>query len=78
MGGMFSTSKPDTSAAENQIAETRAETKRLKEEAEMSRREKAEAESAQRLARTKGGKRGLLSSVRGYSEMSEEDDTLGA
>ena len=52
--------------------------RRLKEEAEMSRREKAEAESAQRLARTKGGKRGLLSSVRGYSEMSEEDDTLGA
>jgi len=38
MGSMFG-SKPDTSAAEAQIAETRAETKRLKEQQLAAKRE---------------------------------------
>tara|TARA_R110000803_G_scaffold98732_3_gene166835 strand:- start:4117 stop:4353 length:237 start_codon:yes stop_codon:yes gene_type:complete len=78
MGSMFG-SKPDTSAAEAQIAETRAETKRLKEQQLAAKRESGEMDSARRLARVRGGKRGLLSPLRGDAEMGiEEEDTLGA
>jgi hypothetical protein len=78
MGGFLGGSKPDTSAAEAQIAETRAETKRLKAQALEDKRIKGEAESAKRMARLRGGTRSLLSEIRGTGEMGVEEDTLGA
>tara|TARA_R110000803_G_scaffold89730_3_gene156965 strand:- start:3080 stop:3316 length:237 start_codon:yes stop_codon:yes gene_type:complete len=78
MGGFLGSSKPDTSAAEAQIAETRAETKRLKAQALEDKRTKGESESAKRMARLRGGNRALLSSLRDTGEMGVEDETLGA
>ena len=78
MGGLLGGSKPDTSAAEAQIAETRAETKRLKAQALEDKRTKGEAESAKRMARLRGGNRSLLSDIRGTGEVGVEDETLGA
>jgi len=71
-------SKPDTSAAEAQIAETRAETKRLKDAALEDKRRKGEADSSTRLARLRGGRKGLLSSLRADAEAGLDDETLGA
>jgi len=78
MGGILGGGKPDTSAAEAQIEETRKETKRLKEQALEDKRTKGEAESAKRMARMRGGNRALLSSLRDTGEMGVEEDTLGA
>ena len=77
MGSLLGGSKPDTSAAEAQIAETRAETKRLREKALEDKRTKGEADSARRKALIRGGKRALLSEVRDDAEMGV-DETLGA
>jgi len=78
MSGIFSAPKPDTSAAMAQIERDRKETKDLKDKAMAERREAAKKDSSTRLARRMGGKRALLSSERGYSEIGEEDETLGA
>lgn len=62
MGGIFS--KPDTSAAERQLAEQRKENERLKQQAEEERRELAERTAARRRLATYGGSRMLLSEAR--------------
>lgn len=77
MSGIFSP-KPDTSAAMAQIERDRKETKDLKDKAMAERREAGKQDSSSRRARIMGGKRALLSAERGYSEISEEDETLGA
>lgn len=74
MGGLFK--KPDTSAADRQIAEQRAETARMKEQADAERRELAEKEEARRRARLRGGSRSLLAEARVSPE--EGVTTLGA
>lgn len=68
--------KPDTSAAERQIAETRAETERQRVAAEEERRELSEREQARRRARLRGGSRMLLSEARLTPE--EGIQTLGS
>lgn len=73
MSGLFS--KPDTSAADRQIAEQRAENERLKKQAEEERRELGEEAAAKRRARLRGGSRMLLSEARVAPETGIE--TLG-
>jgi hypothetical protein len=73
MSGMFS--KPDTSAQERAIEETRKENARLKLQAEEERRELAEQATAKRRSRLAGGSRMLLSSARLNAEQGIQ--TLG-
>ena len=73
MSGLFS--KPDTSAAERQIAEQRKENERLRQQAEEEKREMMESEAARRRARVSGGSRMLLSQARVAPETGVE--TLG-
>ena len=63
MGGMFG-GKPDTSAAEAQLEMQRAETARMRQEAEDQKRDLNEQIAAKRKARMGGGKRMLLSDTR--------------
>jgi hypothetical protein len=79
MGGLFG-SKPDTSAAEAQIAEQRKETARMKKEAMDEKKDLAEQMSGAKRARRFGGKRSLLSDTRLSPELGveEEDETLGS
>jgi hypothetical protein len=74
MSGMFS--KPDTSAQERAIAETKKENERLKLQAEEERRELAEQATAKRRSRLTGGSRMLLSSARLNAEQGIQ--TLGS
>lgn len=74
MGGLFK--KPDTSAADRQIAEQRAENEKLKMQAEEERRELGEEAAAKRRARQRGGSRMLLSEARVAPEVGIE--TLGS
>jgi hypothetical protein len=62
MSGLFS--KPDTSAAERQLAEQRKENERIKMQAEEERKDLAEQASSRRRARLRGGSRMLLSETR--------------
>lgn len=62
MGGL--TKKPDTSGAERQIAEQRAENERLRKQAEEERVDLSEQAAARRRARARGGSRMLLSEAR--------------
>lgn len=73
MGGLFK--RPDTSGAERQIAEQRAENERLKKQTEEERRDLAEQAEAKRRARQRGGSRMLLSEARVAPETGIE--TLG-
>ena len=61
MSGMFK--KPDTSAQERAIEETRKENARLKIQAEEERRELGEQAASKRMARLRGGSRMLLSAA---------------
>lgn len=72
MGGMFG-GKPDTSAAEEQLAMQRAETERMRQEAEEQKRDLNEQIAAKRKARMGGGKRMLLSDTRLNPEEGVED-----
>lgn len=74
MGGMFK--KPDTSAADRQLAEARAENERMRAAAEAERVDLAESEAARRRARLRGGSRMLLSEARVAPEVGIQ--TLGA
>jgi sRNA-binding protein len=74
MSGMFK--KPDTSAAERQLAESRAENERMRSEAEAERRDLAQQAESRRRARLRGGSRMLLSQARVAPEVGIE--TLGA
>jgi uncharacterized protein YPO0396 len=74
MGGLFK--KPDTSAADRQIAEQRAENERLRKQAEEERVDLAEQAAAKRRARLRGGSRMLLSEARVAPEIGVE--TLGS
>jgi hypothetical protein len=74
MSGMFK--KPDTSAAERQLAESRAENERMRAAAEAERVDLAEQEASRRRARLRGGSRLLLSQARVAPEVGIE--TLGA
>lgn len=62
MSGLFR--KPDTSAAERQIAESRKETETMRQQAEEEKRDMMETEAAKRRARARGGQRALLSEAR--------------
>ena len=62
MSGLFK--KPDTSAAQAQIAESRKETETMRQQAEEDKREMMESEAAKRRARSRGGSRMLLSGAR--------------
>lgn len=74
MGGLFK--KPDTSAVERQIAESRAETERQMAATQEERRELAEQAEAKRRARQRGGSRMLLADVRFSPEQGVQ--TLGS
>jgi microcystin degradation protein MlrC len=80
MGGMFSgPSKPDTSAAEAQLAQQRAETERMRQQAQDEKRDLQEQMAAKRRATQRGGKRMLLSDTRLNPEsgLDEDQTTLG-
>ena len=80
MGGIFGgASKPDTSAAEAQLAQQRAETERMRMQAQEEKRDLQEEMAAKRRAKTRGGSRMLLSDTRLNPEMGvdEEQNTLG-
>ena len=74
MSALFS--KPDTSAAERQIAEQRKENERLRIKAEEEKRDMMESEASRRRARVSGGSRMLLSSARLNAEQGIQ--TLGS
>ena len=74
MGGVFGGGKPDTSAAEAQLAAQRAETARMRKEAEEEKRDMQEQMAAKRRATSRGGKRMLLSDTRLNPEMGLEDE----
>lgn len=75
MSGLFG-GKPDTSAAERQLAEQRKENERLKRQQEEERRELSEQAAARQRARLRGGSRMLLSGARVSPE--EGVSTLGS
>ena len=70
------TRKPDTSAQERAIEETRKENARLKIQAEEERRELGEQAASKRMARLRGGSRMLLSAARVAPEQGIQ--TLGS
>jgi hypothetical protein len=76
MGGLFG-GKPDTSAAEAQIREQKAETDRLRAEAEREKVKLAEDLAAKRTARQRGGARALLAEERLNPETGVSE-TLGS
>lgn len=75
MGGLFG-GKPDNSAAQRQLEESKRENERLRAQQEEERRELAEKAEARRRARLVGGSRMLLSEARVAPE--EGVTTLGA
>ena len=79
MGGVFGGGKPDTSAAEAQLAAQRAETERMRKQSEEEKRDLQEQMAAKRRATSRGGKRMLLSDTRLNPEigLDEEQNTLG-
>lgn len=79
MGGVFGGGKPDTSAAEAQLAAQRAETERMRQQAQDEKRDLQEQMAAKRRATSRGGKRMLLSDTRLNPEvgLDEEQNTLG-
>jgi len=79
MGGLVGgASKPDTSAAEAQLAMQREETARARKAAEEEKRDLQEQMAAKQRARRYGGKRSLLFQSRLAPETGvEEDQTLG-
>ena len=79
MGGVFGGGKPDTSAAEAQLAAQRAETERMRKQSEEEKRDLQEQMAAKRRATSRGGKRMLLSDTRLNPEvgLDEEQTTLG-
>jgi microcystin degradation protein MlrC len=79
MGGAFGGGKPDTSAAEAQLAQQRAETERMRMQAQDEKRDLQEQMASKRRAKTRGGKRMLLSDTRLNPELGVEEDqtTLG-
>ena len=79
MGGVFGGGKPDTSAAEAQLAAQRAETERMRQQAQDEKRDLQEQMAAKRRAAGRGGKRMLLSDTRLNPEvgLDEEQNTLG-
>jgi len=79
MGGMFGGGKPDTSAAEAQLAAQRAETERMRKQSEEEKRDLQEQMAAKRRATSRGGKRMLLSDTRLNPEvgLDEEQNKLG-
>jgi len=79
MGGVFGGGKPDTSAAEAQLAQQRAETERMRKQAEEEKRDLQEQMAGKRRASQRGGKRMLLSDTRLNPEvgLDEEQNTLG-
>ena len=80
MGGAFGGGKPDTSAAEAQLAAQRAETERMRQQAQDEKRDLQEQMAAKRRATGRGGKRMLLSDTRLNPEvgLDEEENKLGA
>jgi hypothetical protein len=74
MSGLFK--KPDTRAADQQIAMQREENERLRQQTEQERSDLAEQAAARRRARQRGGSRMLLSEARIAPETGIE--TLGA
>ena len=79
MGGAFGGGKPDTSAAEAQLAAQRAETERMRQQAQDEKRDLQEQMAAKRRAAGRGGKRMLLSDTRLNPEvgLDEEQNKLG-
>ena len=74
MSGLFK--RPDTSAAERQLEETRKETARERLRAEEEKRDMMETEASRRRSRMRGGSRMLLSEARVAPETGIQ--TLGA
>ena len=79
MGGLIGGGKPDTSAAEAQLAAQRAETERMRKQSEEEKRDLQEQMAAKRRATSRGGKRMLLSDTRLNPEvgLDEEQNKLG-
>lgn len=80
MGGVFGGGKPDTSAAEAQLAAQREETARMRAQAEQEKRDLNAEMAAKKRARTRGGTRTLLADTRLNPETGiiEDQQTLGA
>lgn len=74
MGGAFGGGKPDTSAAEAQLAAQRAETERMRKQSEEEKRDLQEQMASKRRASQRGGKRMLLSDTRLNPEVGLEDE----
>lgn len=78
MGGLVGGQKADTKAVEAQMAQQRAETEKLRQQAEEEKRSLAEQAAAKRMARGRGGNRLLLAEERLNPEAGIDEQTLGA
>lgn len=78
MSGLVGGQKADTKAVEAQMAQQRAETEKLRQQAEEEKRSLAEQAAAKRMARGRGGNRLLLAEERLNPEAGIDEQTLGA
>ena len=78
MSGLVGGQKADTKAVEAQMALQRAETEKLRKQAEEEKRDLAEQMAAKRMARGRGGNRLLLAEERLNPEAGVDEQTLGA
>lgn len=77
MGGLVGGGKPDTSAAEAQLAAQREETARARKAAEEEKRDLQMRQASQAKARRMGGKRSLLASRVAPETGMDDEDNLG-
>jgi septal ring factor EnvC (AmiA/AmiB activator) len=78
MSGLVGGQKADTKAVEAQMAQQRAETEKLRQQAEEEKRSLAEQAAAKRMSRSRGGNRLLLAEERLNPEAGIDEQTLGA
>jgi septal ring factor EnvC (AmiA/AmiB activator) len=78
MSGLVGAQKADTKAVEAQMAQQRAETEKLRQQAEEEKRSLAEQAAAKRMSRSRGGNRLLLAEERLNPEAGIDEQTLGA
>ena len=78
MSGLVGGQKADTKAVEAQMAQQRAETEKLRQQAEEEKRSLAEQAAANRMSRSRGGNRLLLAEERLSPEAGIDEQTLGA
>jgi sRNA-binding protein len=77
MGGLVGGGDSGSKAARAQLEQSKAETERMRQQAEQEKRDLAEQMAGKRMARARGGNRMLLSESRLNPEEGI-DETLGA